>query len=81
MCTLTWRRGSKETVEVFFNRDEKKTRSRAEPPGERFDANGVRYLSPLDPESGGTWMLVNERGLVVCLLNRCSGTIGRNSGI
>lgn len=70
MCTLTWRRDSKESVEVFFNRDEKKTRSRAEPPDERLDPGGVRYLSPVDPDSGGTWMLANERGLVVCLLNR-----------
>lgn len=70
MCTLTWRRSSKETFEVFFNRDEKKTRSRAEPPGKRLDPSGMRFLSPVDPESEGTWMLANERGVVVCLLNR-----------
>lgn len=70
MCTLTWRREAKGTFEVFFNRDEKKTRSRAEPPREFLNPDGLRFLSPIDPDAGGTWMLANEMGVVVCLLNR-----------
>ncbi len=69
MCTLTWRRNGAATFEIFFNRDEKKTRSRAEPPTLR-EARGMRFLAPRDPDGGGTWMLVNQRALVVCLLNR-----------
>ncbi len=69
MCTLTWWRGSAETFEVFFNRDEKKTRSRAVEP-RRFAVGGVGYLSPRDPDAGGTWMVANAKGVVVCLLNR-----------
>ena len=71
MCTLTWwREGSGSgSFGVFFNRDEKKTRPVAEPPC-RHRADGVEFLSPRDPEGGGTWMFVNARGLVVCLLNR-----------
>ncbi len=57
MCTLTWRREGKETFEVFFNRDEKKTRSMAEPPREFTNPDGLRFLSPVDPDAGGTWML------------------------
>ena len=68
MCTLTWQ--NEEGLEIFFNRDELKTRSRAEPPREFTTSDGTRYLSPIDPDAGGTWMLVNEYGLVLCLLNR-----------
>ncbi|MDE0825866.1 MAG: NRDE family protein [Akkermansiaceae bacterium] len=69
MCTLTWWRESAERFEVFFSRDEKKTRSRAVEP-RRCEVEGVRYLSPQDPDAGGTWMVANEQGVVVCLLNR-----------
>jgi hypothetical protein len=69
MCTLTWWRGGNEAYEVYFNRDEKKARSVADPPAVH-EADGVRFLAPVDPDGGGTWMLANERGLVVCLLNR-----------
>lgn len=68
MCTLTWR--TDDDLEVFFNRDELKTRSRALPPREHQTPDGTRYLSPIDPDAGGTWMLANEHGLVICLLNR-----------
>jgi len=54
---------------VWFNRDEKKARPIAEAPALRFRGD-VSFLSPRDPQGGGTWMLVNEFGLVVCLLNR-----------
>ena len=69
MCTLTWWRESADRIEVFFNRDEKKTRSRAVEP-RQFEVNGVHYLSPRDPDAGGTWMVANAKGVVVCLLNR-----------
>ena len=69
MCTLTWWRESAGSYEVYFNRDERKTRALAEPPRVR-EREGVSFLAPIDPDGGGTWMLVNERGLLVCLLNR-----------
>ncbi|NIP92410.1 MAG: hypothetical protein GWO24_02620, partial [Akkermansiaceae bacterium] len=69
MCTLTWWRGTAGSYEVFFNRDEKRTRSIADPP-RVHERDGVRFLAPLDPDGGGTWMLANDRGLLVCLLNR-----------
>lgn len=69
MCTLTWWREAAGTFEVFFNRDEKKTRLLAEPP-RPHTRDGVSFLAPVDPDGGGTWMLANQHGLVVCLLNR-----------
>ena len=69
MCTLTWWRESAESYEVFFNRDERKTRLQAEPP-RVLEQGGISFLAPIDPVGSGTWMLVNERGVTVCLLNR-----------
>jgi len=69
MCTLTWWRESAGSYEVYFNRDERKTRTLAEPP-RVHEREGVSFLAPIDPDGGGTWMLVNEGGLLVCLLNR-----------
>lgn len=67
MCSLSWCHHQNE-YEVFFNRDEKKTRGRATPPA-LSEKNGVRYLSPKDADAGGTWLLANERGVTLALLN------------
>ena len=69
MCTLTWNRKSAADLEVFFNRDELKNRLIADPPT-RHEWGGVSFLSPRDPKGGGTWMLANDLGVVVCLLNK-----------
>lgn len=54
------------------NRDEKTTRAPALPPViSRF---GRRLgIAPRDPDGGGSWIGVNDRGLVVVLLNRPAG--------
>lgn len=73
MCTLSW---LYEDVgyQVFFNRDEQKSRPRAIPP-QTFQAdNQSQYLMPLDPQGNGSWIGVNEHGLTVCLLNYYQGT-------
>ena len=67
MCTVTWR-PSVDGYDLFFNRDELRTRATARPPSEA-DAEGVRYLAPTDSEAGGTWVAVNELGTTVGLLN------------
>ena len=68
MCTLVW--GSNRTGWwLCFNRDEQRSRARAEPPAIR-GIDGMKVLAPLDPDGGGTWFSVNEHGLVLVLLNR-----------
>lgn len=67
MCTLTWTRRGDE-FELFFNRDELKTRRPALPPAVH-ERDGVAYLAPTDADAGGTWLGVNEYGLAVGLLN------------
>ena len=72
MCTLSWTRNN-ESYQVFFNRDEQRTRSLAEPP-ECIDHNGVPVILPLDPDGGGSWISANGHGLSLCLLNFYQGT-------
>lgn len=69
MCTLTWKRDPSAGLEIYFNRDELKTRPIADPPS-RFEMGDSLFLSPRDPKGTGTWMLANERGVVICLLNK-----------
>lgn len=70
MCTLTWLFNSDNSgYSLLFNRDELKTRKRAIPPQLNQHPNGVTYISPIDADAGGTWLMVNEFGLTVCLLN------------
>ena len=67
MCTMTWFEKS-DGYELFFNRDERLSRSRAELPTVQ-SADGVQYISPTDADAGGTWIAVNQFGYTVCLLN------------
>jgi hypothetical protein len=62
MCTMSWCRGA-DGLEVFFTRDERRTRLPADPPSVET-RNGVRYIAPTDRDAGGTWLTVNERGFV-----------------
>jgi hypothetical protein len=34
-----------------------------------FQTGSVRWLAPIDPDGGGTWISVNELGITLCLLN------------
>jgi transport and Golgi organization protein 2 len=67
MCTVTVvpREGG---VRVLSNRDELRTRPLALPP--RIHHLGQRRAAfPMDPQGGGTWIGVNDAGVVVALLN------------
>ncbi len=67
MCTLSWSiTGDARTL--CFNRDERRSRAEALPPATQT-RGGRRILAPVDPDGGGTWLGVNECGLVVALLN------------
>ena len=67
MCTMTWF-VTADGYELFFNRDERLSRSRAELPS-YHEEQGVSYLSPTDSDAGGTWIAANQFGVTVCLLN------------
>lgn len=77
MCTVTavWqpqigREWSDDlpVLRVLCNRDEQRSRPRSLPPRASI-LGDRRAVMPIDPTSGGTWIGVNDAGLVACLLN------------
>lgn len=67
MCSLSWCR-TDAGYDLYFNRDEQHTRPAAHPP-EPFMLDGIWVLMPRDPQAGGSWISVNEKGLSLALLN------------
>ena len=69
MCTVTsWR--APGHLQVAMNRDERWGRAPEAPPRVHTSGpGGTTWAAPADGERGGTWMGVNEHGLVACLLN------------
>lgn len=67
MCSVSWLPHDRG-YDLFFNRDEQRTRPIAEFPRE-YSLDSTKYIAPKDPQGGGTWIFVNEHGLTVCLLN------------
>lgn len=68
MCTLTIipvRSG----VRLMINRDELLTRPAARPPSLLELESGRRALCPTDARAGGTWIALNDSGLMLALLN------------
>ncbi|HZO51167.1 MAG TPA: hypothetical protein VFB63_00550 [Bryobacteraceae bacterium] len=77
MCTASWVHRD-DGFQLLFNRDEKRTRLRADPP--RIETrDGVLTIAPVDGDYGGAWISVNERGLALCLLNASYGPRGLRS--
>jgi len=67
MCTLSWLR-DENGYDLFFNRDEKRSRPAAKPP-ELHRVGSTSVLAPVDGAAGGSWLAANEHGLTVALLN------------
>jgi hypothetical protein len=68
MCTLTVIPNSGRGWRLAFNRDEARSRCAALPP-HRHQCEGRIALFPVDPVSRGTWLAINDAGLVLALLN------------
>lgn len=73
MCSVTWFL-SDTGYQVFFNRDEQKSRALALPPA-IYDRQGVSVMMPLDPQGQGSWISLNQFGLSLCLLNNYQGRV------
>jgi hypothetical protein len=64
---MTWYRRD-DGYEVFFNRDERRSRKPGIPP--RIQRRGTtRYIAPADGDFGGSWIAVNECGVTLALEN------------
>jgi len=72
MCTLSWLK-THQGYEVFFNRDEQKSRSIASIPEHYTTLSGNQFIMPTDLDSGGSWIGVTDSGISVCLLNFYQG--------
>src|SRR5262249_8211042 len=68
MCTVSVV-ASRGGVRLVCNRDERVSRPVAQPPALHRTAAGVA-IYPVDPESGGTWVGVTDRGFAAVLINR-----------
>lgn len=70
MCTVTIVPMGKQAdgFRMACSRDESHGRPAALPPIQD-ERDGVRFVMPIDPGSGGTWVAVNEHGLALTLLN------------
>ena len=82
MCTVTFvpfRDGRDPALRIACNRDESRQRGAGLPPRLRRFGD-CRALLPVDPASGGTWIAVNDAGLVMVLLNQNSGSMPRRVG-
>ncbi|MFL0809706.1 MAG: NRDE family protein [Agarilytica sp.] len=73
MCTISWL-VSDTGYQIFFNRDERKTRAQALPPAV-IQENGVNSIMPIDPVGQGSWCAVNEHGISFALLNYYQGRL------
>jgi hypothetical protein len=67
MCTVSWT-AARDGYELFFNRDELNTRAEESAPT-LGRCDGIAFVAPADGERGGTWLLANECGVTVGLLN------------
>lgn len=67
MCTVTVV-PHKTGIRVMCNRDELRSRPAALPP-QVHDLGGRLAAFPVDPRGGGSWVGVNDAGIVVTLLN------------
>lgn len=68
MCTLTVVPLPGDHLRLAFNRDERPTRPPAYPPAV-WAFGDRRAVLPIDPQSGGTWLGVNDAGLALAVLN------------
>ncbi len=66
MCTLTFIAGD-TSHHIAMNRDEKITRGAGKPP-ETHRVGGIKVIYPSDGQDG-TWIGLNEYGIVLALLN------------
>ncbi len=67
MCTLTFV-PVEEGIIFTSNRDEGTDRKPSEPP-QKLDVGAVTTITPIDANSGGTWIAATEQGTLHCLLN------------
>lgn len=77
MCTLTYLLNDKG-YELFFNRDEQRSRLLAIPPKLNSTKDAIY---PIDRQGKGTWIAVNKQGMSIALLNNYQAPISNKQNI
>lgn len=74
MCLLAmlWRMIDDAPLVVAANREEAYARGGLAP---RVQGTGVKFVAGTDPVAGGTWLGVNEHGLLIAITNGSSGDV------
>lgn len=67
MCTAIYIPG-KDNVVIASLRDESPARQRASEPV-ILESEGTKFVMPVDPQGGGSWVGLNKHGVAVVLLN------------
>lgn len=67
MCTVTLIPKGKNDFVLTSNRDEAPNRASLKP--EFYSINNTKVLFPKDELSGGTWIGLSEKNIVICVLN------------
>lgn len=73
MCSFSWRDFG-DHIGIAFNRDETVLRAKALPP-KLFGDTPHQFIMPIDPDAGGSWICLNQAGLVFALLNNYQGKV------
>jgi uncharacterized protein with NRDE domain len=68
MCTLSFIPKPDGGFHITHNRDEVIYRNSESLPT-KLNINNLELISPIDPESGGTWITMANNGTIACLLN------------
>lgn len=68
MCTVSYLPVGANNFYLTSNRDEAPIRSTRQIEQQQLE-NGTSLVFPKDPQSGGTWIAISDRGRVLCLLN------------
>ncbi|MFP4590232.1 MAG: NRDE family protein [Halobacteriales archaeon] len=78
MCSLllAWGVIGGSPIALAANRDEATDRPAT---GPRLLCADPKVIAPVDERAGGTWLGVNENGLVVAIANRRDGPVGERS--
>ncbi|WGW01023.1 hypothetical protein QF117_09440 [Vibrio sp. YMD68] len=79
MCSVSWL-VDEHGYQIFFNRDEQKSRALALPP-RQITVDGTDVIMPIDPVGSGSWISLNEFGLSLCLLNNYQGPANHSQGL
>lgn len=71
MCTATYFKDRFDRIVFTTNRDEHAARPTKAP--NIYHVNGERLLFPKDELAGGTWVAVNEKAYIACMMNGAEG--------